>query len=105
MLVFWSSTCGHCLKELPALHKELQTNTAVKVVAIGMEDDQYSWNIESEKLEAFEHIIALGKWDSDYANLYDIHATPSYFILDADKRIVAKPETDKDVVNFLKTKL
>jgi len=104
ILVFWSSTCGHCLRELPALHKELKENTEVKVIAVGLEDDDVSWSTESSKLEHFEHAIALGKWDSKYANLYDIRATPSYFILDENKRIVAKPDSDKDVVSFLREK-
>lgn len=101
VLVFWSSTCGHCLRELPALHKRLKENTNIKVVAIGLEDDDANWKLESEKLEAFEHAIALGKWDSDYADLYGIDSTPTYFILDKDKRIIAKPENDKNVIEFL----
>lgn len=102
ILVFWSSTCGHCLKELPALHKELKESSAVKVIAVGLENDTISWNIESAKLDDFHHAIALGKWESDYANLYDIQSTPSYFILDTDKKIIAKPETDKEVIEYLK---
>jgi len=102
LLIFWSSTCSHCLKELPALHKELRKNENIKVIAIGLEDDELNWRLESEKLSNFDHAIALGKWESGYAKLYDIHATPSYFILDSEKRIIAKPESDKDVVEFLK---
>lgn len=102
LLVFWSSTCGHCLRELPALHKELKENKNIKVVAVGLENNKDLWEIESAKLDHFNHAIALGKWESDYAKLYDIHATPSYFILDSNKKIIAKPETDKEVVEFLK---
>jgi thiol-disulfide isomerase/thioredoxin len=101
VLVFWSSTCGHCLRELPALHKRLKNNTSIKVIAIGLEDDDIYWKMESEKLEDFEHAIALGKWDSEYADLYGIVSTPSYFILDKDKHIIAKPENDKGVIEFL----
>ncbi len=101
VLVFWSSTCGHCLRELPALHKRLKENSKVKVLAIGLEDDDANWKIESAKLEAFEHAIALGKWDSEYADLYGIEATPTYFILDSQKIIIAKPKSDKEVVEFL----
>ena len=104
VLIFWSSTCGHCLKELPALHKELKKVKGVKVIAVGLENDTISWDIETKKLQDFEHAIALGKWESEYAQLFDIHATPTYFILDKNKRIIAKPETDKDVVSFLKEK-
>ena len=101
VLVFWSSTCGHCIKELPALHKELSGKNKIKVLAIGLEDDTENWKQESKNLTNFEHAISLGKWDSEYADLYDIHATPTYFILDNEKRIIAKPENDKAVVEFL----
>lgn len=104
VLVFWSSTCGHCLRELPALHKKLKEYPNVKVVAVGLEDDAINWELESAKLENFDHAIALGKWDSEYAALYGIDSTPTYFILDKDKRFIAKPENDKGVIEFLEKK-
>ena len=104
VLVFWSSTCSHCLKELPALHKELKKYANVSVVAVGLEDDDTYWKQEKGNLPNFEHAIALGKWESDYAQLFGIQQTPTYFILDKDKRFVAKPENDKEVVDFLNKK-
>ena len=101
VLVFWSSTCSHCLRELPALHDELKNNENVKVVAVGLEDDDITWKQESARMPHFEHAIALGKWDSEYADLYAIDQTPTYFILDKDKKIIAKPENDKEIVEFL----
>ncbi|WP_149274448.1 TlpA family protein disulfide reductase [Pareuzebyella sediminis] len=102
IVIFWSSTCPHCLNELPALHKELKNYPSVKVLAVGLEDNAASWEKERAKLNRFEHAIALGKWDSEYANIYDIHRTPTYFILDKDKRFIAKPESDRDIIDFLK---
>ncbi len=102
LLVFWSSTCGHCLKELPELHKTIGDYTKLKVIAIGLENDDFSWKLESEKLTHFEHVISLGKWTSTYAKLYDIQATPSYFILNKNKEIIAKPETYNAVLTALK---
>lgn len=104
ILIFWSSTCGHCLNELPALHKKLKENTTIKIIAIGLEDNSENWKIESKNLPDFEHVISLGKWDSEYADLYDIHSTPVYFVLDKDKRIIAKSENYKKVVEFLENK-
>lgn len=105
VIIFWSSTCGHCLNELPALHKKLKENTSIRVLAVGLEDSTENWTLESAKLPDFEHAISLGKWDSEYANLYDIHGTPTYFILDKNKRIIAKPEDDKAVVTYLAQKV
>jgi thiol-disulfide isomerase/thioredoxin len=101
VLVFWSSTCSHCLKELPELHKELKGYDSLKVLAIGLEDDEINWKKVSASLPNFSHAIALGKWESDYAQTFKIQSTPTYFILDSEKRFIAKPESDKEVVEFL----
>ncbi|EAR02478.1 TlpA family protein disulfide reductase [Maribacter sp. HTCC2170] len=101
VLVFWSSTCGHCLRELPSLHEEFASNEKVKVIAVGLEEDELNWKREIKKLNQFEHVIALGKWDSEYAALYAVNQTPTYFILDSEKRIIAKPEDNKDVIEFI----
>lgn len=101
LLVFWSSTCSHCLKELPALHKELEDYENLKVIAVGLEDDAVNWKKVSATLPSFNHAIALGKWESDYAKTFGIQSTPTYFILDSEKRFLSKPESDKEVVEQL----
>ncbi len=101
VLVFWSSTCSHCLKEVPALHKELATYENIEIIAVGLEDDEANWNMEIAKLPNFHHAIALDKWQSEYAQLFAIQQTPTYFILDKEKRFISKPQTDKEVVAFL----
>ena len=102
LLIFWSSTCSHCLKEIPLLHKELKNYPKVKVLAIGLEDDDANWKREAANLPTFEHALALGKWESDYAKLFAIDKTPTYFILDAEKRFISKPDSDKELIEFLR---
>lgn len=102
VVVFWSSTCHHCLEELPQLQKSLKNIKNVKVIAVGLEDDTTTWKPESAKLADFEHAIALGKWESDYANLYAVQKTPTYFVLDSEKRIIGKPDTFQEVIKVLK---
>lgn len=104
LLVFWSSTCSHCLNQLPKLHKALLPNTKITVLAIGLEDDDNSWKKEAGKLSKFEHAISLGKWKSEYASLYAVQQTPTYFILDKDQRIIAKYDDYEGVLKFLNNK-
>ncbi len=104
VLEFWSSTCSHCLNELPKLHKGLSDNEKIKVIAVGLEDDEVSWKREASKLPAFEHVISLGKWESEYSNTYSIQKTPTYFILGSDKKIIAKPDDYEGVLEFLMRK-
>ncbi|SIQ11662.1 TlpA family protein disulfide reductase [Maribacter ulvicola] len=101
LLIFWSSTCSHCLKELPQLHKEINDIKDLKVIAVGLEDDDTNWKKVSATLPGFNHAIALGKWESEYAHIFGIQSTPTYFILDHEKRFIAKPDSDKEVVEIL----
>ncbi len=101
LLIFWSSTCSHCLNELPALHKELTRFENLKVIAVGLEDEELNWKKVASTLPSFNHAIALGKWESEYAHTFNIQKTPTYFILDNKKRFLAKPENDIEVIEFL----
>lgn len=93
VIVFWSSSCGHCLKELPELHEMMQTYTKeqMQVIAIGLEDDELGWKDETYNFPLFMHVLGLGKWENEIGNSYNVQATPEYFVLDKDKTIIAKP--------------
>ncbi len=101
ILVFWSSSCFHCLNELPKLHELVKERPNIKVIAIGLEDDDIGWKQESVKLNEFIHVISLGKWESEYGKLYAIDKTPTYFVLDMDKKISAKPTDYEELISFL----
>ncbi|MBS9766161.1 MAG: AhpC/TSA family protein [Flavobacteriaceae bacterium] len=104
VLVFWSTTCPHCLNEIPDLYDFTKNNKDVMVIAIALEDDDLGFQHYSEKFNKWTHILNLEKWKSDIPKLYDIHTTPTYYILDSSKRIVANPELVKDVKDFLSKK-
>lgn len=102
ILVFWSSTCSHCLKEVPELESFVKTQKEgeLKVIAIGLEDDDKIWINKIKEFPDFIHVLGLGKWDNEIGNMYDIKATPTYFILDKNKRIVAKPTDIEALKSF-----
>ncbi len=104
VLVFWSTTCPHCLNEIPELYEYTKNNKDVMVLAIALEDDDLGFRHYSQKFNKWTHILSLEKWKSDIPKLYDIHTTPTYYILDSSKRIVANPELVKDVKDFLSKK-
>ena len=89
LIIFWSSTCSHCEEELPIVKSLLSKN--IKVVAIGIEDDTVSWQKAIKNFPNFIHVLALEKWNNTIVNAYRVNATPTYFLLDADKKIIAKP--------------
>ena len=93
IIVFWSTTCPHCLKEMPKFHEFIKENKKVKVISVGIETEESkgAWKSETYYYPEFTHILGLGKWENPIALAYNVLATPNYFILNADKRIIAKP--------------
>jgi len=103
ILVFWSSTCSHCLKQIPKLQQYAKTlnSTKYKVVAIGLEDEPTNWQKEIIKYPEFLNIIKLKKWDSKVVLDYGLSSTPTYFVLDKDKKFLSKPESLEELEEFI----
>lgn len=106
VVVFWSSLCSHCLNELPELHDYVSScdDGKFQIIAFGLEDDKSTWEKEVKKLPEFTHVIGLGKWENPVGNLYDVSATPTYFVLDKDKRIIAKPVDYSNLLTILEAR-
>ena len=101
VLVFWSTDCSHCLKEIPQLHKFLQDKNEIKVVAFSLERNDFGWKNMKATLPNWHHVLGLNKWENKIARTYNINATPTYFVLDKNKKIIAKPEEFIDVKEFV----
>ncbi|QIY91127.1 TlpA family protein disulfide reductase [Chryseobacterium gallinarum] len=105
VIVFWSSTCSHCESELPKLldkYNELKGKN-IQVIALSLDVDKNSY---TKKIAAFPWIndSELRGWNSSYVDTYNVHATPTYFILDANNKIINKPEHVGDVLEYFKVK-
>lgn len=105
IVIFWSSTCSHCEEELPKLlakYNDLKSKN-IQVVGLSLDIDKDSW---SKKIAAFPWVndSELRGWNSSYVDLYNVHATPTYFILDANNKIISKPEHVGDVLEYFKLK-
>ena len=103
ILVFWSSGCSHCLKELPQLHSLSQNlnSTKFKVVAVGLEENNTKWSSEVKKFPNFINTIKLQKWNNKVVKDYALTSTPTYFVLDQNKKFKFKPEGLKDLEAYL----
>ncbi|SIT22047.1 peroxiredoxin family protein [Chryseobacterium gambrini] len=105
VVIFWSSTCSHCESELPQLlakYSDLKAKN-VQVVGLSLDVDKDSY---SKKIAAFPWVndSELKGWNSTYVDTYNVHATPTYFILDANNKIISKPEHVGDVLEYFKLK-
>ena len=97
MVLFFSSDCSHCQVEVPQFYNFSKELYNMKVIAIGLEDEKEGWEEMIKILPGFTHILDLQKWDSPRVSDYGIVAIPSYFLLDKDKNIIAKPESFNNI--------
>lgn len=102
ILVFWSSGCSHCQTDLPKLipyYSEMKKR-GIEVVGLSLDTDLTTF---THKASAYPWINAteLRGWNSSFNEIYNIHATPTYIVVDKDNKIEAKPNMALDVVAYL----
>ena len=97
LLVFWSTGCSHCLREIPELYKFLKDTQKIKVIAFSMEENAVRWEQMKKDFPHWHHALGLGKWENKTAKTYSIYSTPSYFVLDKNKKIIEKPALFEDL--------
>jgi thiol-disulfide isomerase/thioredoxin len=94
LLVFWSSTCGHCRELIPELKQwYLEENPIdLEVVAISIDSSALLFErylaMESMPWITVHEILG---WQGKIASSYQIYATPTLFLLDRKRTILAKP--------------
>lgn len=105
LVAFWDPNCGHCKEEIPRLDSMYLAKWKAKGVAV------YSVNIYENDVPAWKKFISEKNLPKDwvhvfqtkearqaeekagipnYRQLYDIFKTPTIYLLDKDKRIIAK---------------
>lgn len=99
VLYFYSPTCGHCKHETPVIHNEIYQkykDKGLAFIAIDIEQDSALWNkfIDDNKLTDWVNCSDPG-YKSEYWMYYDVENIPAIFVLDKDKKIIAK-KLDKD---------
>lgn len=95
ILYFWSYNCGHCQKVTPKLAEMYKRFDPAKVslITISTEGTFEDWQTKLDfyKLKDSGAInLADPKRETGFDYYYDITSTPRIFILDKDKRILAK---------------
>lgn len=109
VVYFWEPDCSHCQKETPILYKFYNSvrDKGVQVYAIYTQYKKDEWT----KYLTEKGYDWINVWDANYNSnfraLYDITSTPTVFLLDKDKKIIAKKisvETLEQIVNDLLSK-
>jgi len=101
IVAFWASWCGPCKAVLPSVHQYIKTRADIQVVAIGLDEEATDWNTEKEYYPNWIHVRAAKKWEDQIAIDYGIHATPTFFVLDKEKKIIGKYKNLRELKEIL----
>ena len=119
-IAFWDPTCSHCKVEIPKLdsiYKASWIKHDIKVIAVNTNAKEMTlWKefIKDNKLDQWINAyqtdedlnkeITEGK-PTTIRQLYDVFKTPTFYLLDKDKKIVAKNVSIEQFNDFIQSTL
>ncbi|MDA3882692.1 MAG: redoxin domain-containing protein [Bacteroidales bacterium] len=110
VIIFWSTSCGHCQEMIPDIAKYMKQHQSVNSIFISLDQSQKVLKdfVDSHPSLAKHHLVCDEKgWDGKLAKAFYVYATPTIFIVENNK-IISKPldfETFKrDIYSLTNTK-
>lgn len=119
IVAFWDPTCGHCKEVLPKLDSFYRSKwkaDGLKIFAVAKETEgtKADWLkfVKDNKLTAWTHVYYSKEADKartdngipGYSQLYDVQSFPTLYLLDKDKRIIAKKLTYQQLDEIIQLK-
>ncbi len=120
LVTIWDPTCSHCKETLPkldSLYRSKWKAMGLKIFSMAKETDgtKQTWLsfIKDYKLTDWTHVYYSKTEEKKrvdagipgYSQLYDVQSFPTLYLLDKDKKIIAKKLTEKQVDEILDYKL
>ena len=119
IVCFWDPTCGHCREEVPRLDSMYHAKwekEGVKIYGVLTENkEQSKWRefINKYNLQSWINVYQTEEKKKEideakkpsYKQLYDVTQTPTLYLLDKDKHIIAKKLTWQQIDDVLEMKI
>ncbi len=128
LLIFWDPHCGHCKKVLPQIHADWEAKLKpldVGVFAVAKATDStlfhdwkafiranhldwtnvgLTWHVYNEaKTASWKFIPKYTTIESlNYAETWDVYSTPRFFLVDKERKIIAKQLEVDQMVELIK---
>ncbi|MCK9481557.1 MAG: DUF5106 domain-containing protein [Bacteroidia bacterium] len=108
ILIFWDPTCGHCKKVLPKVEDlKMRMKDTISVYAVATEGKYDEWvkytHEHPELMQIFTNVCKTDRyfpWPINRQN-YDIQANPTIFLLDTEKKVIAKKIDEDRLEEFI----
>lgn len=109
IIYFWEADCGHCKKSTPALYQvyERLREKNVEVLSvhvINTIEGKELWVDFVNEHGLYDWVNCWSPYSNDFRQIYNLQSYPQLFIMDRDKKIVAKrvtPEQAEQIINNL----
>ena len=94
LLVFGASWCPQCPQELLKISNlyEKWKSQGIEVVFVSLDEDENTFHNFTE-IFPFISVCDFQKWDSPVVEKYHIFATPTFYLLDKERKIVLRPNS------------
>jgi peroxiredoxin len=103
LIIFYASWCPHCQTLLPEIYDlyKKQKEKKFEVLAVSIDTSRTDWLnfVQNKKLD-WLNVSDLEGWDGTAAIDYYLYATPTMFLIDKNRKIIAKPTTIDDTKNY-----
>ncbi len=91
IVVFWSSTCPHCMKEWKAIESWKKEHLDYQIIAISLDTDKDNYQAAVSKLpKDILFLCDFRGYDSTYIKTFYVMATPTFFEIDQNKKFIKK---------------
>ena len=103
IVVFYSSTCGHCVKEMPSVISSYDKLNAkgIEFILISLDSNKNSYEKFSKNFPNWYNYTELQGWDSPIAKAYGVEGTPTILVLDQNNKIKAVGHKYDEVIKDL----
>ncbi len=102
LVLFWANWCPHCNEMIPFIKNWAKQHNDLEVVAVSLDTSAEDWKNGVLKFgtESWFNLSDLKKWDGQVAADYNIFATPTLYLIDNERKIIAKPVTVQDLTKL-----
>ncbi len=104
LILFWHTGCEHCqilMNNLPGLSRAgLFSDHQLQIIGVSIDENKEEWEKFSENYQLdWINTHVEGSFGSQIASDYNLFATPTMFLIDAEYNIIAKPLTLEELKN------